>query len=88
MSDPLDHAIFGGPEPAEPAAVPTRRQRHKAPRKRTGRKLLVLVVALALLLDGLFALVQRVLVPHGVRARTAAPARRSGGAARAVPLPS
>jgi UPF0755 protein len=48
MSDPLDHAIFGGPEPAEPAAVPTRRQRHKAPRKRTGRKLLVLVVALAL----------------------------------------
>lgn len=48
----------------------------------------ILVVALALLLDGLFALVQRVLVPHGVRARTAAPARRSGGAARAVPLPS
>ena len=48
----------------------------------------ILVVALALLLDGLFALVQRVLVPRGVRARTAAPARRSGGAARAVPLPS
>ena len=48
----------------------------------------ILVVALALLLDGLFALVQRVLVPRGVRARTATPARRSGGAARAVPLPS
>ncbi len=48
----------------------------------------ILVVALALLLDGLFALVQRVLVPRGVRARTATPARRSGDAARAVPLPS
>ena len=48
----------------------------------------ILVVALALLLDGLFALVQRVLVPRGVRARTATPARRSGGAARAGPLPS
>lgn len=48
----------------------------------------ILVVALALLLDGLFALVQRVLVPRGVRARTATPARRSGGAARAVHLPS
>ena len=48
----------------------------------------ILVVALALLLDGVFALVQRVLVPRGVRARTATPARRSGDAARAVPLPS
>ena len=48
----------------------------------------ILVVALALLLDGLFALVQRFLVPRGVRARTAAPARRTGSAARAVPAPS
>lgn len=48
----------------------------------------ILVVALALLLDGLFALVQRVLVPRGVRARTATPPRRASGAARAVPLPS
>jgi osmoprotectant transport system permease protein len=45
----------------------------------------ILVVALALLLDGLFALVQRVLVPRGVRARTAPPhvARAHGR-----PLPS
>lgn len=36
----------------------------------------ILVVALALLLDGLFALLQRLVVPHGVSARSTAPPRR------------
>ncbi len=48
MSDPLDRAIFGDDRGAEAIS---RRQRRRAPRppaKRTGRKVLVLFVALAL----------------------------------------
>ena len=49
MTDPLDDAIFGGPEPAQDRpAEPSRRTRRTKTPRRTGRKLVVLLLALAL----------------------------------------
>ena len=44
----------------------------------------ILVIALALLLDGVFALLQRLVVPRGVAARTASPARSPKARSRSV----